>query len=77
MGVAPEFSAEGPKKINKEYYYPTQVYFTDLATAEKINAAVKYSIYAWRERDPVGVVRTNSPQTGAWHSPTDMHVSKD
>jgi len=77
MGTAPERSADGRKRMNKEYYYPTQVYFTDLASAEKINAEVKPSIYAWRERDPVGVVRTNSPQTGAWHSPTDMHMSKD
>lgn len=67
----------GPKTMNKEYYYPTQVYFTDLASAEEFNEDIKSSIYAWRDRDPVGVLRTNTPQTGAWHSPTDMHMSNE
>ena len=63
--------------MHKEYYYPTQVYFTDLPGNESLNAALKPAIYAWREQDPIGVVRTNTPQLGAWHSPTDMHVRKE
>ena len=65
------------KRMNKEYYYPTQIYFTDLAVAETLNAELKALIYAWREQDPAGMVRTNTPQLGAWHSPTDMHVKSE
>ena len=63
--------------MHKEYYYPTQVYFTDLPGNESLNAVLKPAIYAWREQDPIGVVRTNTPQLGAWHSPTDMHTRKE
>lgn len=62
------------KRMHKEYYYPTPIYFTDLAAADEINAELKAHIYAWREADPHGVVRTNTPQTGGWHSATDRHL---
>jgi len=62
------------KRMHKEYYYPTQVYFTDLEDGTALNADVKRNIYAWRSADPHGVVRTNVHQAGAWHSTTDMHV---
>jgi uncharacterized protein (TIGR02466 family) len=63
-----------PKRMHKEYYYPTQVYFTDLADGDALNAHIKKHIYAWREKDPKGVVRTNTPQSDGWHSQVDMHV---
>ncbi len=62
------------KRMNKEYYYPTQVYFTDLHDGEKLNGLVLPDIYSWRRDDPEGLLRTNTPQLGAWHSPTDMHI---
>ena len=65
------------KRMNKEYYYPTQVYFTDLADGESINQKILPALYAWRQGDPNGVVRTNTPQLGAWHSATDMHTRKE
>jgi len=60
--------------MHKEYYYPTQVYFTDLAQGDVLNAEVLDHIRSWREQDPNGVVRTNTPQTGGWHSQVDMHT---
>jgi uncharacterized protein (TIGR02466 family) len=63
--------------MHKEYYYPTQVYFTDLAAGDVLNPELIPHIYAWREADPDGVVHTNAPQLGAWHSPTDMHTRRE
>ena len=65
------------KRMQKEYYYPTQIYFTDLPAGEQINRQILPHIYAWREQDPQGVVRTNTPQVGAWHSHTEMHTRKE
>ena len=62
------------KRFNKEYYYPTQIYFTDLPSGESLNAALLPHIYAWRSENPDGVHRTNAPGLGGWHSPTDMHT---
>lgn len=66
-----------PKRMNKEYYYPTQVYFSDLQDGEKLNESMLPCIYAWRQEDPDGEHRTNTPQLGGWHSPTDMHTRPD
>lgn len=63
--------------MSKEYYYPTQIYFTDLPRAEELNAQLRPLIYSWREHDPTGIVRTNTPQIGAWHSTTDMHAKRE
>ena len=62
------------KRMHKEYYYPTQVYFTDLESADDLNAGLLANIRAWREQDPQGLVRTNTPQLGGWHSQIDMHT---
>ena len=67
-------SATEPKRLNKEYYYPTQIYFTDLPDGSALNEKMLPCIYDWREKDPKGVLRTNTPQLGAWHSATDMHT---
>lgn len=63
-----------PKRMNKDYFFPTQVYYTDLPEAESLNNELIAGIYAWREADPEGTFRTNTPQIGGWHSATDMHA---
>ena len=60
--------------MSKDYFFPTQVYYTDLADFEKLNDDLIEKIYAWREQDPHGTFRTNVPQLGGWHSSTDMHT---
>lgn len=56
----------------RESYFPTLVYYADLAEAASINASVRPHIYAWRARYPSGMARSNAKELGAWHSATDM-----
>ena len=62
------------KRMARDYFFPTPVYYTDLAQAETLNACLTEDIRAWRERDPGGTFRSNVPQLGGWHSATDMHL---
>jgi uncharacterized protein (TIGR02466 family) len=66
-----------PKRMGKDFFFPTPVYFTDIAEAEDLNRELKEKIYVWRDEDPEGTVRTNIPQVGGWHSATDMHTRKE
>jgi uncharacterized protein (TIGR02466 family) len=70
-------SADKPastKRMNKDSFFPTQIYFTDIPGADELNEYLKKKIYAWQKEDPQGTFRTNIPQIGAWHSATDMQV---
>ena len=62
------------KRMARDYFFPTPVYYTDLAQARDLNAGLVADIRAWRERDPGGTLRSNVPQLGGWHSATDMHL---
>lgn len=66
-----------PKRMSRDLFFPTQIYFTDLADAEALNRELKEHIYAWRDEDPGGTFRTNVPQVGGWHSATDMHTRRE
>lgn len=69
-----EQDSDGTKRMNRDSFFPTQIYYTDLAQAEALNRELKEHIYAWRDADPEGTFRTNVPQVGGWHSATDMHA---
>lgn len=62
------------KRMGKDGFFATPIYFTDLAGADALNAQLEIDIRAWRQRDPHGTVRSNVAQAGAWHSATDMHT---
>ena len=62
------------KRMARDYFFPTPVYYTDLAQADELNARLAEDVRAWRERDPGGTFRSNVPQLGGWHSATDMHL---
>ena len=62
------------KRMARDYFFPTPVYYTDLAQADALNARLVEDVRAWRERDPGGTFRSNVPQLGGWHSATDMHL---
>ena len=62
------------KRMSKDYFFPTQVYYTDLPGFESLNEKLIADIYTWRDQDPEGTFRTNTPQLGGWHSATDMHT---
>jgi hypothetical protein len=46
-----------PKRMDNEYCYPTQIYFTDPAEAATLNANIIPAIHAWRDADPGGMER--------------------
>lgn len=75
-GAGNDEAARG-KTMSRDLFFPTPIYFTDLAGAASLNAHLKALIYAWRERDPGGDFRTNEPQLGGWHSPTDMQLRRE
>jgi uncharacterized protein (TIGR02466 family) len=65
------------KRMSKDTFFATSIYFTDLADAMALNENLKAHIRAWRQRDPQGTVRSNVAQAGAWHSATDMHTRSE
>jgi hypothetical protein len=77
--VSDHHSAKAPvgKQMSRDLFFPTPIYYTDLADADAINARVKALIRAWRDDDPQGQFRTNEPWLGGWHSPTDMHTRRE
>ena len=58
--------------LEKELFFPTPIYFFDVAGSAELNQYLKTRIYSWRDRDQTGIVRSNARDTGAWHSPTTM-----
>ncbi len=60
-------------RLIREVYFPTLIYFQDVPDAGALNEAIKPQIYAWRDADGEGIVRSNVRGTGAWHSRVDMH----
>ena len=62
------------KRMGRDYFFPTPVYYTDLAGAKDLDMRLAADIRAWRARDPGGTFRSNVPQLGGWHSATDMHL---
>ncbi len=61
-------------KLFRELYYPTPIYYLDLDGADALNQFMLTRIYAWRDRDENGIVRSNQRNVGAWHSPTTMNA---
>jgi uncharacterized protein (TIGR02466 family) len=59
-------------RLVAESYFPTLILFRDLPNAAELNGALKPAIYAWRDADPAGIVRSNVAQAGSWHSGLDM-----
>ncbi|HEY5701731.1 MAG TPA: hypothetical protein VIT83_06550, partial [Gammaproteobacteria bacterium] len=74
MSPADTQNTGAPKRMNKDYFFPTPVYYTDLPDSGPLNERLLEGIYAWRNQDPDGTFRTNTPQLGGWHSATDMHT---
>jgi uncharacterized protein (TIGR02466 family) len=66
-------SSPPPHRVVRELYFPTPIYYWDLPDARALNDAMKPHLYAWRDQDQEGIVRSNVKQVGAWHSRLDMH----
>lgn len=69
-------SAQGDKFV-RELYFPTFIYYKDLADSGALNDAIKPHIYARRDADQAGIVRSNVQKVGAWHSQVDMHQREE
>ncbi len=59
--------------LNENYYFPSLVYSLMVPGARAINTHLIEAIYAERERDSVGLNRSNFPQLGGWHSHNFLH----
>ena len=59
-------------ELRKELFFPTPIYFIDLDDADALNLFLLNRIYAWRDQDSAGIVRSNVRQAGSWHSATTM-----
>ena len=56
-------TSTGP--VMKEVYFPTPIYFVDSPDVEELNRAVREHIYAWRDQDSEGIVRSNVARVGS------------
>ncbi len=65
------------KRVSKDAFFATPIYYTDLTDSDALNEQLKKDIRAWRQQDPQGTVRSNVAQAGAWHSATDMHTRRE
>jgi uncharacterized protein (TIGR02466 family) len=57
----------------REMYFPTPIFYSDIPDAFALNEAIRPHIYAWRDHDPAGIVRSNVKRLGSWHSTDDMN----
>jgi len=60
-------------ELQREAYFPTFIFYRDLAGGKLLNDEIKPYIYAWRDADKAGIVRSNVQSVGAWHSAVDMN----
>ena len=77
MSTAETGARAQTKRMGRDGFFSTPIYFTDLADADVLNAQLVLDIRSWRQRDPEGTVRSNVAQAGAWHSATDMHTRSE
>ncbi len=56
-------------------YFPTQIFSYQLEgdVLEAVNVPVREALYAERERDSVGIQRSNFRALGGWHSHNNLH----
>ena len=72
MGIEEQDASARSGALVREVYFPTFIYYKDLAEAQALNDTIKPHIYAWRDADQAGIVRSNVDKAGAWHSQVDM-----
>lgn len=54
-------------------YFPTMVFQYDVENSESLNKGLLDLIYGERERDRIGVNKSNTAELGSWHSATMLH----
>lgn len=59
--------------ITRTNYFPTMIFQYDVPNCEDLNKTLLDLIYAERDRDRVGVNKSNTAELGSWHSATGLH----
>jgi uncharacterized protein (TIGR02466 family) len=77
MPQAGSDSQRREKRMSKDGFFTTPIYYTDVLDSDVLNEQLEKDIRRWRQDDPQGTVRSNVAQEGAWHSATDMHVRRE
>lgn len=65
--------SEQDPPLKRELYFPTFIYYRDLADAGALNGSLRDTVYDMRRQDQVGMHRSNVKQAGAWHSADDLN----
>ena len=60
-------------EISRFDLFPTMVFEAMLPSSDEINVELLAAIEAERASDPNGLVRSNDPDAGGWHSRADLH----
>jgi uncharacterized protein (TIGR02466 family) len=58
--------------IVRTNYFPTMIFQLDIEDHHEMNKSLNALIYAERERDQIGVNKSNTAQLGSWHSHTAL-----
>ena len=66
-----------PERFVRANYFPTTIFQYDIENAETLNNTLLDLTYAERERDQVGVNKSNTAELGSWHSATNLHKKSD
>lgn len=61
------------EKFTRINYFPTMVFQYDVEDSDNLNKTLLDLTYAERERDQVGVNKSNTAALGSWHSATALH----
>lgn len=73
----PDAIKEKPKAASERFvrtgYFPTMIFQCDVENSKALNGTLVDLIYAERERDRVGVNKSNTAELGSWHSATNLH----
>ena len=77
MGIEEQDASARSGALVREVYFPTFIYYKDLVDSQALNGEIKPHIYAWRDADQAGIVRSNVEKAGAWHSQVDMHQRQE
>lgn len=81
MRAAPKRGAADPglvARLSKDAlkvqpYFPTLIFSLEVPDSKILNAHLVNAIYAERERDEMGVSKSNFRELGSWHSHVNLH----
>ena len=67
----------GLQNFTKTAYFPTLVFQASVAGSEALNQKLLDAIYADRDEDEKGLVKSNVAALGGWHSGVSIHKAQE